>query len=63
MPGRTPIAIGLVNNRGASPTIIAAFLASTDTTGGVERPGGQGGAYSGGLGNWNNITLTYWVRS
>lgn len=48
-------------------TINAAVLAGTDTTGGVEGIGGQGGAYNGGLENyprfhenWNsNRTLTY----
>jgi hypothetical protein len=56
----------LSNRKASSTTINAAFLAGTDTTGGVEGPGGQGGAYNGGLENyprfledWNNVTLTY----
>lgn len=47
-------------------TINAAILAGTDTTGGVEGSGGQGGAYNGGLENyprfherWSGKTLTY----
>lgn len=46
--------------------INAAFLAGTDTTGGIEGTGGQGGAYNGGLENyprlterWGGRTLTY----
>lgn len=54
-------------NRQATATIInAAFLAGTDSTGGVEGAGGQGGAYNGGLENyprfherWTGVTLTY----
>ena len=47
-------------------TINAAFLAGTDSTGGIEGAGGQGGAYNGGLENyprlhenWSGRTLTY----
>lgn len=47
-------------------TINSAFLAGTDTTGGIEGIGGQNGAYNGGLENyprfhenWNSRTLTY----
>jgi hypothetical protein len=53
--------------RGASATTVnAAFLAGTDTTGGIEGAGGQGGAYNGGLENyprfhenWSGVTFTY----
>jgi hypothetical protein len=47
-------------------TVNSAFLAGTDTTGGVEGGGGQGGAYNGGLENyprfhedWTGRTFTY----
>lgn len=56
----------LSSRRASSTTINAAFYANTDTTGGVEGPGGQGGAYGGGLENyprfledWGNATFTY----
>lgn len=57
LSGRTP----------TNTTIYSAVLAGTDTTGGVEGIGGQGGAYNGGLENyprfhenWNgNRTVTY----
>lgn len=56
-----------LNNRQATNTTInAAVLAGTDTTGGVEGSGGQGGGYNGGLENyprlhenWSGDTLTY----
>jgi len=56
-----------VNQRvGANTTINAAFLAGTDTTGGVDGEAGQNGAYNGGLENyprfhenWSGVTLTY----
>lgn len=56
-----------ISNRIAGNTTInAAFLAGTDTTGGIEGVGGQGGAYNGGLENyprfhedWSGRTLTY----
>lgn len=48
-------------------TFNAALLAGTDTTGGIEGTGGQGGAYNGGLENyprfheqWSGKTLTYY---
>ncbi len=51
---------------GSNATIKAAFLAATDSTGGIEGSGGQGGAYNGGLENyprfhedWSGRTLTY----
>lgn len=58
--------------RAATSTILnSAVLAGTDTTGGTEGSGGQGGAYNGGLENfprfledWSNDTFTYrgsWV--
>jgi hypothetical protein len=47
-------------------TIQAAILSGTDTTGGIEGIGGQGGSYNGGLENyprfhenWNGDTFTY----
>jgi hypothetical protein len=50
----------------ANTTINSAFLAGTDSTGGTEGEGGQGGAYNGGLENyprfhenWSGRTLTY----
>jgi hypothetical protein len=57
----------VLDNRVASNTTInAAFLAGTDSTGGVEGTGGQGGAYNGGLENyprlhekWDGKTFTY----
>lgn len=57
-----------VDSRVASNTrIYSAVLAGTDTTGGVEGIGGQGGAYNGGLENyprfhekWTSKTLTYY---
>lgn len=57
LSGRTP----------TDTTVNAAIMAGTDTTGGVEGIGGQGGAYNGGLENyprfhenWNgNRTFTY----
>lgn len=56
-----------VNSRvAANTTVYAAILAGTDTTGGVEGSGGQGGAYNGGLENyprfhenWSGKTFTY----
>lgn len=56
-----------VNSRAASNTIYnVAVLSGTDTTGGLEGAGGQGGAYNGGLENyprmhenWSGDTLTY----
>lgn len=56
-----------VNSRPAtSTTINAALLSGTDSTGGIEGSGGQGGAYNGGLENyprlhenWSGDTLTY----
>ncbi len=56
-----------LNNRIPTDTTInAAVLSGTDTTGGVEGPGGQGGAYNGGLENyprfhekWTGRTFTY----
>ena len=59
---------GPLSGRTASDTTIyAAFLAGTDTTGGVEGPGGQDrDSYNGGLENyprfhenWTGETLTY----
>ncbi|HMO17861.1 MAG TPA: hypothetical protein PKA63_06800 [Oligoflexia bacterium] len=57
-----------LGNRIANHTTInSAFLAGTDTTGGVEGSGGQGGSYNGGLENyprlhenWTGRTLTYY---
>ncbi len=57
----------VVNSRVASNTTVhTAVLAGTDTTGGVEGSGGQGGSYNGGLENyprfherWSGRTLTY----
>ena len=54
-------------NRVASNTsVYAAVMAGTDTTGGIEGAGGQGGTYNGGLENyprfheyWSNATFTY----
>ena len=54
-------------NRDATTTTInAAFLGGTDTTGGTEGSGGQGGTFNGGLANlprfhedWSGATLTY----
>ena len=56
-----------IGSRVASNTIYnSAFLAGTDTTGGVEGAGGVGGYYNGGLENyprlhedWSGRTLTY----
>ncbi len=56
-----------LSNRNASNTTFnAAILACTDTTGGVEGAGGQGGAYNGGLENyprfhenWSGDTFLY----
>ena len=56
-----------LSSRVASTTTInAAVLAGTDTTGGVEGAGGQGGGYNGGLENyprfhenWSGRTLNY----
>lgn len=53
--------------RGAvNTTFNAAVLAGTDTTGGIDGAGGQGGAYNGGLENyprfhenWSGRTFTY----
>ncbi len=56
----------LSNRTATNTTINTAFLAGTDTTGGIEGAGGQGGAYNGGLENyprfhenWTGITFTY----
>lgn len=57
-----------ISDRPASHTTInTAVLAGTSTTGNVEGPGGQGGAYNGGLENyprmhesWSRRTLTYY---
>jgi hypothetical protein len=56
-----------ISSRVASSTIInSAFLAGTDSTGGVEGAGGQNGYYNGGLENyprfhenWSGKVLTY----
>jgi len=56
-----------LGNRAASNTTInAAVLSGTDSTGGTEGPGGQGGAYNGGVENyprlhedWTNRALNY----
>lgn len=56
-----------LNRRCASETTYnTAFLAATDTTGGIDGPGGQGGAYNGGLENyprlherWTNVWMHY----
>jgi len=57
---------GLSNRVASNTTINAAVLAGTDTTGGTEGVGGQGGGYNGGLENyprfhekWSGKTLTY----
>jgi hypothetical protein len=57
---------GLGSRIAASTTINSAFLAGTDTTGGVEGVGGQSGAYNGGLENyprfhedWSGRVMTY----
>ncbi len=55
------------NNRVATATTLyAAVMSGTDSTGGIEGVGGQGGAYNGGLENyprfheyWTNINFTY----
>ncbi len=54
------------NRNATATTVNAAFLAGTDSTGGVEGAAGQGGAYNGGLENyprfqenWGGITFTY----
>jgi hypothetical protein len=54
------------NRNAANTDIYAAILSGTDTTGGTEGAGGQGGAYNGGLENyprlhedWGGDTLTY----
>jgi type II secretory pathway pseudopilin PulG len=54
------------NRRASETTVNAAFLAATNSTGGQEGTGGQGGAYSGGLENypwfhenWNGIPFNY----
>ncbi|MBS3933625.1 MAG: pilus assembly PilX N-terminal domain-containing protein [Truepera sp.] len=54
------------NRRASATTVNAAFLAATNSTGGQEGTGGQGGAYSGGLENypwfhenWDSIPFNY----
>lgn len=56
----------VANRVAANTTFNAAILACTDTTGGTEGPGGQGGAYNGGLENyprfherWSGKTFLY----
>lgn len=56
----------LGNRQATTTTVAAALLANTDTTGGADGTGGQGGAYNGGLENyprmhetWSNRTLRY----
>jgi len=64
---RDSLSLQPVSNRPASATTQnMAVLAGTDTTGGVEGSGGQGGSYNGGLENyprfhenWTGITYTY----
>lgn len=62
----TNAAAGIGSRVASNTTIYAAWLAGTDTTGGVDGTGGQGGAYNGGLENfprlhenWSGKTLTY----
>ncbi len=57
---------GIGSRVASNTTINSAFLAGTDTTGGVEGSGGQSGAYNGGLENyprfhenWSSKTLLY----
>jgi hypothetical protein len=59
-------ALALASRVASDSTVNAAVLAGTDTTGGVEGAGGQGGAYNGGLENyprfhenWTNRNFTY----
>lgn len=56
----------LSNRVATNTTVYTAFLAGTDTTGGIEGEGGQGGGYNGGLENyprfhenWTGRTFTY----
>lgn len=56
----------LGNRQATATTVAAALLANTDTTGGADGTGGQGGAYNGGLENyprmhetWSGRTLRY----
>lgn len=56
----------MTNRVAAITEIYAAFLTGTDTTGGVDGDGGQGGQYSGGVHNlkrmhedWRTVRLTY----
>jgi hypothetical protein len=59
-------ASGLGSRVASNTTINSAFLSGTDTSGGIEGSGGQGGYYNGGLENyprfhenWGGRTLTY----
>jgi hypothetical protein len=59
-------ALGLSERIPTPTTVNAAFLAGTDTTGGADGSGGQGGTYSGGLENyprfherWGGTVFTY----
>ncbi len=64
--GEHSLALSAAARQASTAVINAAFLAGTDVTGGVEGPGGQSGAYNGGLENyprlhenWSGVTLTY----
>jgi hypothetical protein len=64
--GEHSLALTDSDRKASTTTINAAFLAGTDVTGNQEGPGGQGGAYNGGLENyprlhehWGGVTLRY----